>query len=164
MPKKSFFDHPTKIEFLQKAKVQPNVCEKVINRVNKLVSDQSEGRLFAVVHLCGKQFKVTAGDLVVIEGYWAPTVGDQIRLQKVLLTGGDKFTLTGRPLLKAGLVDVQATIVEKTIAHARTTFKKKRRKQYQRIKWHRAAQTLLRINSITINNEIGKNETAVEEC
>lgn len=127
--------------------------------MNKLVIGQSEGRLFAIVHLCGKQFKVTAGDLIVIEGYWAPTIGDKIRLEKVLVVGGNEFSLAGRPLVKPGLVDVQATIVEKTIAHARTTFKKKRRKQYRRIKWHRAAQTLLRINSITINNEIGKNET-----
>lgn len=119
----------------------------------KLVDDKSEGRLFANVQLCGKQFKVTAGDLIVIQGYWAPTIGDEIRLEKVLIAGGDKFTITGRPLLKPGLVDVRATIVEKTIAHPKTTFKKKRRKQYMRIKWHRSALTLVRINSIAINTQ-----------
>lgn len=148
-----------KVEFLQKAKVEPKICQTVINDVNKLINEKAEGRLFAYVHLCGKQFKVTAGDLIVVEGYWAPTIGDQIRLHKVLLVGSDKFTLSGRPLVSPGLVDVQATIVEKTIAHARTTFKMKRRKQYRRIKWHRAAQTLIRINSVQFNNEINKNET-----
>lgn len=127
--------------------------------MNKLLNERSEGRLFAIVHLCGKQFKVTDGDIVVIEGYWAPTIGDKIRLEKVLSVGGERFTIAGRPLMKRGLVDVQATIVEKTIAHPRTTFKKKRRKQYMRIKWHRSAQTLLRINSIKINNDIVQNET-----
>lgn len=76
-----------------------------------------------------------------------------------MLAGGDQFTLTGRPLIKPGIVDVQATIIEKTIAHTRTTFKKKRRKQYMRIKFHRSAQTMLRINSITINNEIDKDKS-----
>lgn len=70
---------------------------------------------------------------------------------QILLAGGDKFTLTGRPLLQPNLVDVQATVIEKTIAHTRTTFKKKRRKQYMRIKFHRSAQSMIRINSITLN-------------
>lgn len=51
------------------------------------VSDQlakgEEGRLFAVVHICGKQFKITAEDIIIIEGYWAPHPSDQIILEKV---------------------------------------------------------------------------------
>lgn len=73
---------------------------------------------------------------------------------QVLLVGGESFTLTGRPLVQSNLVDVQATIVEKTIAHTRTTFKKKRRKQYMRIKFHRSAQSMIRINSIKLNSQI----------
>lgn len=73
------------------------------------------------------------------------------KFRKVLLAGSDNFTLTGRPLIQPNLVDVQATVIEKTIAHTRTTFKKKRRKQYMRIKFHRSAQSMIRINSITFN-------------
>lgn len=83
VPKKSFFEEANKIEFLKKPNVAQNTCQNVIENVNKLVSQQAEGRLFAVVHLCGKQYKITAGDIVVIEGYWPPTSGDQIRLEKV---------------------------------------------------------------------------------
>lgn len=61
------------------------VCKDVITNVNSKLDAQSEGRLFAVVHLCGKQFKVTTGDIIVVEGYWPPTTGDQIRLDKVKL-------------------------------------------------------------------------------
>lgn len=71
-----------------------------------------------------------------------------------MLAGGDNFTLTGRPLLQSDVVDVKATIIEKTIAHTRTNFKKKKRKQYMRINFHRAAQSMVRINSITINKDI----------
>lgn len=51
--------------------------------MNKLVKQQAEGRLFAVVQVMGKQYKVTAGDIIVLEGYWAPTIGDKIRMEKV---------------------------------------------------------------------------------
>lgn len=78
---------------------------------------------------------------------------------QVLLVGGENFTLAGRPLVQPNLVDVQATIVEKTIAHTRTTFKKRRRKQYMRIKFHRSAQSMIRINSININPQIDVNSS-----
>lgn len=77
----------------------------------------------------------------------------------MLLAGGDSFTLTGRPLVQSNIVDVQATVVEKTIAHTRTTFKKKRRKQYMRIKFHRSAQSMIRINSIAIYPQIDTSST-----
>lgn len=58
-------------------------CKEVINTVNNILEENRQGRVFAIVHLCGKQFKVTAGDLVLVEGYWQPTIGDQIKLEKV---------------------------------------------------------------------------------
>lgn len=83
MQKNTFLQNPSKVEFVKTPIVEQKTCQSIINNVNKLVRDQAEGRLFAVVHLCGKQYKVTAGDIVVIEGYWPPTTGDKIRLEKV---------------------------------------------------------------------------------
>lgn len=53
--------------------------------MNELLQKNTCGRLFAVVHIAGKQFKITEGDVIVIEGYWPPDVGDKIKLDKVLL-------------------------------------------------------------------------------
>lgn len=50
------------------------------------MKEQNEGRLFAVIQVMGKQYKVTAGDILVFEGYWAPTIGDKIRMEKVCQT------------------------------------------------------------------------------
>lgn len=50
------------------------------------MSERAEGRLFAVIQVMGKQYKVTAGDILVFEGYWAPTIGDKIRMEKVWRT------------------------------------------------------------------------------
>lgn len=58
-------------------------AKDLIKNVNKQVAESNEGRLFAVVHLCGKQFKVTAGDIILVEGYWPPDSGDSIKLEKV---------------------------------------------------------------------------------
>uniref|UniRef100_A0AAG5DKP6 Large ribosomal subunit protein bL21m n=1 Tax=Anopheles atroparvus TaxID=41427 RepID=A0AAG5DKP6_ANOAO len=134
--------------------VAPLVAKSTIESVNKQLATGSEGRLFAVVQLCGKQFKITAGDIIVVEGYWPPENGDRLRLDKVLLAGSKDFSLIGRPLLAPGLVDVQATIIEKALSHTRTHFRKKRRKQYVRINFYRTQQTMIRINSIDITRKL----------
>lgn len=127
----------------------------VLKNIDSLVSKENEGRLFAVVHLCGKQFKVTDGDIILVEGYWPPTIGDKIRIDKVLLAGSKDFTLIGTPILKPGIVDVQATVIEKTLTHTKTNFRKKKQKQFMRINFVRNQNTMIRINSIELKGEIG---------
>lgn len=128
-----------------------------IKNINGQIKTDETGRLFAVVHLCGKQFKVTPGDVILIEGHWEPSNGDQLRLDKVLLCGSQDFTLIGRPILQKNLVDVQATVIEKSLSHTRTHFKFKKRKQYRRINFQRSPTTMLRINSIEIKDLIDRN-------
>lgn len=47
--------------------------------------------------------------------------------------GAKDFSLIGRPLVQHGLVSIVATVIEKTLSHTKTHFRKKRRKQYKRI-------------------------------
>lgn len=138
-------------------------CEDVFDKVNTQLAERKEGRLFAVVYLCGKQFKITAGDIILVEGYWPPTIGDEIRLEKVLLAGAKDFTLIGRPVLPAGLVNVKATIIEKTLTHTKTHFKKKRRKQFMRINFQRSPNTMIRINSIEVEQKVGGPTEIIKE-
>lgn len=125
-----------------------------MKKINEKLVKNEAGRLFAIVQVLGKQFKVTAGDLILLEGFWEPKNGDELKLNKVLLCGGQDFTLVGRPLLQPGLVDVQATVIEKSLSHTRTHFKFKKRKQYRRINFHRQLTTMLRINSIEIKEKV----------
>lgn len=62
-----------------------NFFAEIINNVNEQVKNAQQGRLFAVVHVAGKQFKITEGDVIIIEGYWPPDVGDKLTLDKVIL-------------------------------------------------------------------------------
>jgi large subunit ribosomal protein L21 len=49
------------------------------------------------------------------------------------LVGSSDFSLIGRPVLSPELVSVHATVIEKALSHIKTVFKKKKRKQFQRI-------------------------------
>ena len=83
--------------------------------------------------MSGSQFRVTDGDLIMMHGNSPLKPGDVIRLEKVLLVGSSNFTLLGRPILRPDLVRVEATVVDKSLSHTVTHFRKKRRKQYMRI-------------------------------
>lgn len=126
-----------------------------MNTVNTL-ADLNESRSFAIVHLMGKQRRVTDGDLIVLEGEWPPAIGDEIRLEKVLVAGTKDFSLIGRPLVQPGLVNVTATVIGKTLSHTQTRFRKKRRKQFMRINFGRQEQTMLRINNVSIGSNLNQ--------
>ncbi|XP_063974133.1 large ribosomal subunit protein bL21m [Diachasmimorpha longicaudata] len=144
---------------LQEPEVTPEE-EKLIDAITQKINNQLEtgntSRLFAIVQIAGKQFKVTESDLIIIQGYWPPSPGDQLKLEKVLLVGGTDFTLVGRPLVNRELASVDATVIEKTMSHTKTEFRMRKRKQYRRIHFRRVQHTILRINSININRAIDK--------
>ncbi|HEU0284624.1 MAG TPA: 50S ribosomal protein L21 [Sphingomicrobium sp.] len=97
--------------------------------------------MFAVVRTGGKQYRVTAGDKIVVEKL-AGEAGDRIDITDVLLAGdGSDLKST------AGLV-VGAEIVAQAKADKVTVFKKRRRHNYRRKKGHRQQHTILKIVSI----------------
>ncbi|XP_018007915.1 39S ribosomal protein L21, mitochondrial isoform X2 [Hyalella azteca] len=102
--------------------------------VNKQLEEGQASRLFAVVHIMGKQFLVKAEDIVVVTGHWPPKLGESIRLEKVLVIGGRDFSLVGRPLLPLHQAYVDATVVEKTLSHTKIWFKTIPRGNFRRWK------------------------------
>lgn len=136
------------------AKEENRLTKEITQKINNITASNKQGRLFALVHVAGKQRKITEGDVTIIEGYWPPNVGDKISLDKVLMVGATDFTLVGRPLVQKGLVHIEATVIEKTVSHTKSNFKKKRRKQYMRIHFFRIPQTYLRINKIEIKEAL----------
>ncbi|ESO93235.1 hypothetical protein LOTGIDRAFT_59279, partial [Lottia gigantea] len=84
-------------------------------------------RLFAVVQINGRQFKITSEDIINVPLHFHPTSGDRIRLEKVLMVGGKDFTMVGRPLLSRGQVKIEATVVEKTLSHHKVHYWYKKR-------------------------------------
>lgn len=122
----------------------------VVDTVNRKIHQRDFGRLFAVVHFAGHQWKVTAEDLIMIENHIEAECGEQIRMEKVLLVGAEEFTLIGRPLLGKELVRVEATVIEKTESWPKVNMKFRKRHRFQRKKIITQPQTVLRINSINV--------------
>nr|CDJ80935.1 Ribosomal protein L21 domain containing protein [Haemonchus contortus] len=86
---------------------QKQVCSSIASEVS-----DPHNRLFAVVYVNGRQWKVSQNDLIALTGSLPIAIGDKIKLEKVLMVGGSRFSVFGRPLLDS--VRVKATVVEKT--------------------------------------------------
>lgn len=124
-----------------------------------MLKSGSSGHIFAVVHIGGRQFKITINDTIVINRIDADT-GERIHIEKVLMVGGENFSVIGTPLVARDLARIEATVVEKTKSPKVIVFKKKRRKGYKRTQGHRQDITVLRINSIHVQPELLSLSTA----
>ena len=97
--------------------------------------------MFAIVRTGGKQYRVAAGDKIVVEKL-AGEAGDSITLGDVLLAGD------GGELKPTDGLTVAAEIIAQAKADKVTVFKKRRRHNYRRKAGHRQQLTILRILSI----------------
>ncbi|XP_008560228.2 39S ribosomal protein L21, mitochondrial [Microplitis demolitor] len=147
-------DTSTPMQVPEPSEYEERMEKNVIEEINNQVLTDNTSRLFAVVALAGKQFKVTENDLIVVQGYWPPNPGDKLKLEKILLVGGTDFTLVGRPILNRELVGVDATVIDKTFSHTKYEFRYRPRKQYKRLNFTRTQLTTVRINSINIKGAV----------
>ncbi|WP_293880674.1 50S ribosomal protein L21 [Sphingomonas sp.] len=97
--------------------------------------------MFAVVRTGGKQYRVAAGDKIVVEKIDG-VAGAQIALTDILFAGAD-----GVAQGIAGLT-VAAEIIAQAKAEKIIVFKKKRRHNYRRKNGHRQQHTILKILSV----------------
>ena len=97
--------------------------------------------MFAVVRTGGKQYRVAAGDKIVVEKL-AGEAGDTIQLGEVLLAG------EGSDLQSTDGLTVSAEIIAQAKGEKVIVFKKRRRHNYRRKNGHRQQHTILRILGI----------------
>ena len=97
--------------------------------------------MFAVVRTGGKQYRVAAGDKIVVEKI-AGEAGDTIQLGDVLLAG------EGSDLKSTDGLTVSAEIIAQAKGEKVIVFKKRRRHNYRRKNGHRQQHTILRITAI----------------
>ncbi len=101
--------------------------------------------MFAVIKTGGKQYRVKAGDKLLVEKLPAE-VGAEVLLDKVLmLAEGENVTL-GKPLIAGA--SVKATVVAHTKGEKIKIFKMRRRKHYRKTLGHRQSYTELRVDGI----------------
>ena len=101
--------------------------------------------MFAIVATSGKQFRVSEGDRIVVDRVSA-NVGDTVRLDSVLLVGGDGGPMVGTPFVSGAAVE--ATVVSHRSGDKIIVFKFEARKRKRRKTGHRQQLSELRIGTI----------------
>uniref|UniRef100_A0A1I7ZVS9 Large ribosomal subunit protein bL21m n=1 Tax=Steinernema glaseri TaxID=37863 RepID=A0A1I7ZVS9_9BILA len=129
------------------------------SKIADCVSDE-KNRLFAVVYVNNRQFKVSQDDLIHLHHNLPLDVGDKIKLEKILMVGGAEFTLMGRPLLDSQAVNVSATVVEKTTTAPELDYHMVNHKGIKIMKWLSKELTVLRINEIVVKSKVMGVESA----
>lgn len=101
--------------------------------------------MFAIVSTSGKQFRVSEGDRILVDRVPAK-VGETVRLDSVLMLGGDDKPVFGTPLVAGAAVD--ATVVSHRSGEKLIVFKFEARKHHRRKVGHRQQLSELRIGAI----------------
>lgn len=115
--------------------------------------------MYAVIRTGGKQYKVQAGDLLVVEKLDGAS-GDNVTFGDVLLLGdGDSVTL-GSPAVSGA--EVVGTLVETRKGDKVKIFKKTRRQGYRRTRGHRQQESVIRVTSVAGGGKTDKWDGTVD--
>jgi len=104
---------------------------------------------FAIIQTGGKQYKVSASEIIKIERL-ADKEGKTIEFKNVLFLNDDKSTEIGNPNIQGA--KVEATILKNTKNRTVLVFKKRRRKNSRKKYGHRQPVSLIRITKIFSKN------------
>ena len=101
--------------------------------------------MYAVVETSGKQYKVSAGEIIDVDKL-SLEVGEKIELDRVLLVADGEDVRVGQPIIEG------AKVVATVTAHGKgpkiIVFKYRPKQHYRRKRGHRQAYTRLMIDEI----------------
>ena len=101
--------------------------------------------MYAIIESCGKQYKVTEGDVVFFEKLDAEE-GKKVTFDKVVLVSEEGKVQIGNPYVKG--IKVEGKVVSHGKAKKIIVFKMKAKKNYRRKQGHRQPYTKVEITSI----------------
>ena len=96
---------------------------------------------------------MAAHDVLTVPHIKNVNVGDVLALPDIYELGSREYTLRGNPIPET-TVSVAATVLEHTKGRMVSTFKKKRRKGYQRTIVHKQPYTRIRIGPIMFPSDM----------
>ncbi len=115
--------------------------------------------MYAIIETCGKQYKVSEGDVVFFEKLDAEE-GKKVKFDNVILVSDNGKVEVGTPYVKGAKVE------GKVIAHGKgkkiVVFKYKAKKNYRRKQGHRQPYTKVEITSVKVGAEKKETESKVE--
>ena len=101
--------------------------------------------MYAVIKTGGKQYRVQAGDLLVVEKLEGEP-GANVAFGDVLMLGDGETITLGAPIVEGATVS--ATLIETRKGLKVKIFKKRRRQGYRRTRGHRQQESVLRVTSV----------------
>ena len=111
--------------------------------------------MYAIIESCGKQYKVSEGDVVFFEKLNAEE-GKKVTFDKVVLASNEKKIEVGAPYVKG--VKVEGKVIEHGKGKKIIVYKYKAKKNYRRTQRHRQPFTKVEITKISA----GKAETTAK--
>ena len=106
--------------------------------------------MYAIIEACGKQYKVTEGDVVFFEKLDAEE-GKKVTFDKVILVSDDKKVQIGSPYVKG--IKVEGKVVSHGKGKKILVYKYKAKKNYRRTQGHRQPYTKVEITKIKMPTE-----------
>ena len=103
--------------------------------------------MYAIIESCGKQYKVTEGDVVYFEKLETEE-GKKVTFSNVVLFSDDKKVEVGAPYVKG--VKVEGKVVEHGKGKKIIVYKYKAKKNYRRTQGHRQPYTKVEITKIAL--------------
>ena len=101
--------------------------------------------MYAIIESCGRQYKVTEGDVVFFEKLDVEE-GKKVTFDKVVLVSEDKKVEVGAPYVKG--VKVEGKVVANGKGKKILVYKYKAKKNYRRTQGHRQPYTKVEITKI----------------
>jgi large subunit ribosomal protein L21 len=114
--------------------------------------EQGKSRMYAVIKTGGKQYRVTADDVLTIERI-SGDAGQNVEFTEVLMVTGAGEPQIGHPLIFGA--KVIAEVVKQGRGPKLIAFKKRRRKNSRRKRGHRQELTTVRIKQIIGASDAG---------
>ena len=101
---------------------------------------------YAVIKTGGKQYKVSAGEIIKVEKLANSDPDTKVEFNEILAYGDDKSIELGEPTVNGA--KVEAELLKNSKERTVLIFKKRRRKNSRRKNGHRQQFSLIRINKI----------------
>ncbi|MBC7669949.1 50S ribosomal protein L21 [Caulobacter sp. DWR2-3-1b2] len=101
--------------------------------------------MYAVIKTGGKQYRVQAGDLLVVEKLDGEP-GSEVAFSEVLMLGEGEAVTIGAPLIEGAVVT--GALLETRKGEKVKIFKKIRRQGYRRTRGHRQTESVVRVTSV----------------
>ncbi len=106
--------------------------------------------MYAIIESCGKQYKVSEGDVVFFEKL-STEEGKKVTFKEVVLVSDDKKVEVGAPYVKGA--KVEGKVVEHGKGKKIIVYKYKAKKNYRRTQGHRQPYTKVQITKIALTAE-----------